>query len=67
MQMTGANSKLPPNKSPPTPMVQTQVGAAPSVASNNSTTGHSRNVSQSSGNSVGGEAAAAAAPPAQQL
>lgn len=63
MQMTGVVSKLPPNKSPPTPMVQTQVVATPSVASNSTTTGHSRTVSQSSGNSNAVETSA----PAQQL
>lgn len=64
MQMTGVISKLPANKSPPTPMVQTQVVATPSIASNSTTTGHSRTVSQSSGNSVPGEAIAV---PTQQL
>lgn len=50
MQMTGAPNQLPANKSPPTPMVQTPVGAptAPPFATPSSAN-HSRTVSQSSG------------------
>lgn len=51
MQMTGAPNQLPANKSPPTPMVQTPVGAptAPPFATLPTSANHSRSVSQSSG------------------
>ncbi|XP_055911093.1 pyridoxal-dependent decarboxylase domain-containing protein 1 [Eupeodes corollae] len=63
MQMTGAPNQLPANKSPPTPMVQTPVGAptAPPFATPPSAN-HSRTVSQSSGASSSAPELVAATP-----